>query len=188
MGGFHESSCKEKTQDLCILLPLRVRSMITPVKFIRLTSQLLWGSWFEDACQYCKYCKCSHNSFQMKCLDHSCSYRQLNLPQMPDFENVHFLPDSVDIRTWAKYMWWVQTLSAPARNWQTRRCRALTPAGGWTCSWLCSVQKMMQHPSFLQVRNMKWRSCGMLLFPLKHPLQDSVVVRNVLICLPEKLL
>ena len=64
MGDFHESSCKEKTQDLRILLPLRVRSMITPVKFIRLTSQLLWGSWFEEVCQYCKYCKCSHNSFQ----------------------------------------------------------------------------------------------------------------------------
>ena len=185
MGDFHESSCKEKTQDLRILLPLRVRSMITPVKFIRLTSQLLWGSWFEEVCQYCKYCKCSHNSFQSEV-----PWSQLQLLWTKFATDAWFWECAFPSRfcwfTWAKCMWWVQTLSAPARSWQTRRCRALTPAGGWTCSWLCSVQKMFQiqmHPSF-----MKWRSCGMLLFPLKHPLQDSVVVRNVLICLPEKLL
>ena len=92
--------------------------------------------------------------FKVKCLDHSCSYCQLNPPRMPDFENVHFLPDSVqnlmaitmyllfdDLRIWAKYVWWVQTLLALARSWQTRQCRALTPAGGWRCSWLCSVHK-----------------------------------------------
>ena len=33
--------------------------------------------------------------FKVKCLDHSCSYCQLNPPRMPDFENVHFLPVSI---------------------------------------------------------------------------------------------